>query len=224
MRFSVPSISRSSLPSLYCVACRMAYVVLCCMPHGLCGTALHAACVLYCVACRMAHVVLCCMPHGACCTALHAACMLYCVACRIYVVLGCMPHGACCTVLHAAWRMLCCVACRIYVVLGCMPHGACCAVLHKAATSVTTLTRSGRSRPRCPGAAHAQERPQLGSQHASRSAGCTSVWTAQALWLGRQTAEAAHRHGRLGLAWLDKVKERPLLYLVWVTEQVASEF
>ena len=27
-----------------------------------------------------------------------------------------------------------------------------------------------------------------------------------------------------GLAWLDKVKERPLLYLVWVTEQVASEF
>ena len=65
-------------------------------------------------------------------------------------------------------------------------------------------------------------------QHSSVG-GASSAVVSMATALGgsvaqRAAAEAAHRHGRFGLAWLDKVKERPLLYLVWVTEQVASEF
>ena len=103
------TVLRAAWPMLYCVACRMAYVVLRCMPH-VCCTVLHAAWrMLYCVACRM-YVVLRCMPH-LCCAGLHAAWrMLYGVACRMaHVVLCCMPH-LCCTGLHAAWRMLCCVA------------------------------------------------------------------------------------------------------------------
>ena len=130
-----------------------------------------------------------------------------------YVVLCCMPH-LCCTGLHAAWRMLCCVA----------QGGDLSDHFDKKRPLTPEMSRCGPRTGKATVGLHAGGRLLHISVGVASSPVVSMATALGGSVVQRAAAEAAHRHRRLGLAWLDKVKERPLLYLVWVTEQVASEF